>query len=177
MKKNSVTVQTVLDGKTFRRFAMFDAFSRQKRWRSPALFALILGTAGAVCFALHTQRGAVLLGVVLLTVALGLPAAYFLNYFFSVRAQAGKLDAGGGKEVYTLRLDGEGVRATQGENTAEFPWAELMCAYRVEGCVYLYAAERRAFLLPERCGGGEAWRMIQKHMPEEKIFDRCGGAP
>lgn len=170
-----MTVQAVLDGETFRRFAMFDVFYRQKRWRSPALFALILGASAAVCFALHERRGAVLLGTVLLAVALGLPAAYFLNYFFSVRAQGKKLDGGGGKAAYTLFLDGEGVRVTQGENAVEFSWEALLCAYRVKGCVYLYAAERKAFLLPERCGGDRAWEMLRKHMAEEKLFDRCAG--
>lgn len=176
LKDNGVTVQAVLDGATFRRFAMFDVFCHQKRWRSPALFALILGAAAAICFVLHERRGAVLLGSVLLAVALGLPAAYFLSYFLSVRAQAKKLDAGGGTAAYTVRLDGDGVRVTQGESAAEFSWVELLCAYRVEGCVYLYAAPRRAFLLPERCGGGGAWRMLQRHMAQERVFDRCGGA-
>lgn len=171
-----MTIQAVLDGGTFQRFAMFDVFYRQKRWRSPALFALILGAAAVICFVLHTRRGAVLLGTVLLAVALGLPAAYFLSYFLSVRARGKKLDAGGGTAAYTLRLDGDGVRVAQGEDTVEFRWGELLCAYRVEGCVYLYATAQRAFLLPERCGGDQAWRMIWKYMPEEKVFDRCGGA-
>lgn len=175
MSQKSAAVRAELDGKTFQRFALFDAFYRKKVWRRPALFAAILGASAAVCFLFHGRRGAVPLGVVLLAVGLGLPGAYFLSYRLSVRAQAKGLDAGRGKTAYTVRLDGASVRVTAGEEQAEFPWEGLLCAYRVKGCVYLYAAERRAFLLPDACGGDRAWTVIRDNLPREKVFDLCGG--
>ncbi|MBD5133172.1 MAG: YcxB family protein [Clostridiales bacterium] len=174
MDQKSVTVRAELDGKTFQRFALFDTFIRKQGWRRPALFAAILGASSVVCFALHERRGAVLLGAVLLVVALGLPGAYFLSYWLSLRARAKALDANRGQPAYTVRLDGERVRVTAGKEQADFPWGELLCAYRAKGCVYLYAAERRAFLLPDACGGERAWPVIRDNLPKEKVFDLRG---
>ena len=77
MKSGPLTLEARVTPEVFREFAFFDTFRRQKRWRGPALFALMMGGFAAVCFALRESREqAVLIGTVLLVVGLGLPAAY-----------------------------------------------------------------------------------------------------
>lgn len=92
VNEHELTVMVHIDGRLFRNFALFDTFRRQRKWVSPALFAAIMIGFSCVCFALRGQaEQAVLLGGTLLAVGLLLPAAYFLNFFLSVRTQVKKL--------------------------------------------------------------------------------------
>ena len=94
MKSGPLTLEARVTPEVFREFAFFDTFRRQKRWRGPALFALIMGGFAAVCFALRESREqAVLIGTVLLVVGLGLPAAYVLSFYLSVRRREKALKA------------------------------------------------------------------------------------
>lgn len=173
MEKQTITVPARIDAGTFRRFALFDTFVRQKRWRSPALFAAILLAASGVCLAFGTgRRGAGLLSAVLALVALGLPAAYVGSFLLSVRKQGKRLGLDGARVIYTLRLSGDGVLTTSGREQSELPWERVFCAYRAAGCVYLYAAPQRAFLLPEDGQGDAVWALMTRHLPPEKCVDR-----
>ena len=58
-----ITIPVRLDAATFRGFAIFDTLKRQKRWKSPAIFAAILMASAIVCFAMNSKADqAVLLG-------------------------------------------------------------------------------------------------------------------
>lgn len=169
-------VEVRLNEKDFFRFSLFDAFSRNRVWLRPAVFAAILGVCAAVCFVLHQRRGAVLLGSVLLIVALGLPAAYFLSFFLSLRRQARAQELARGKYVYTLELhDGEeGISVDNGRERAAFPWAQVFHAYRRPDAAYLYVTPQRAFLLPDHCAQGAAdalWALIERRLPEPRRTD------
>lgn len=166
-----VKIQVRLDGREFMKFSWFDALRHKKIWRRPALFAAILGTAAEVCFVLHEQRGAVLLGSVLLVVALGLPAAYFLSFFLSLRRQSAGL--GGGKHVYTLDLhdDGQGITVDNGNEHAAYPWKQIFHVYRSETASYFYITPQRAFLIPHDCvrdGVDELWALIRRWVPADR---------
>lgn len=152
-------------------FGLFDAFRRNKSWLRPALFAAILGAAAAACFVLHQRRGAVLLGSVLLVVALGLPAAWSLSFFLSLREQSAGF--AGGKYVYTLELydDPRGIAVDNGAEQAAYPWEQVYHVYRRPAASYLYIAPRRAFLIPHHCveGGAEAlWALLGRWVPEDR---------
>lgn len=172
MKHPVITVQAKIDPGAFRSFALFDAFLRQKRWRGLALFAGIMAVFSGVCFAAGSrQEQAVLLGGVLLAVGLGLPAVYVISYLLSVGRQARRLGLSASRTVYTLHFSEEGVLVVSGKERTEFRWAELFCAYRVKGGVYLYANPRKAFLLP-RDGQTEAvWQMITAHAAPDQLHD------
>lgn len=166
-------VEVRLNEKDFFRFSLFDAFSRRRAWLRPAVFAAILGACAALCFALHQRRGAVLLGSVLLIVALGLPAAWFLSFFLSLRRQAREQGLAGGKYVYTLDLhDGEeGISVDNGREHAVFPWAQMFHAYRHPDAAYLYVTPQRAFLIPDHCVQGAAgalWALIERRLPQQR---------
>ena len=62
-----MTLHVELDGRTFRRFALFDAFKREGRWRRPVLFACIMLAFSCVCLV----GGSVLLASVFSIIGLG----------------------------------------------------------------------------------------------------------
>lgn len=166
-----MNIQVRLDAREFMEFGWFDALRHKKIWRRPALFAAILGVSALICFALHDRRGAVLLGGVLLTVALGLPAAWFLTFYLSLRRQGAGL--AGGSHVYTLELhDGEGgIAVDNGAERASYPWTQVFWAYRSARATYLYITPQRAFLIPHDCvpgGAEELWALIRRQIPADR---------
>lgn len=171
MERQTLMIPARIDAGVFRRFALYDTFVRQARWKAPALFAAILGAASAVCFAMRRSReGAVLLGGVLLAVGLGLPAFYVLNYLWSVQKQGKRLDSS--RIAYTLHLREEGLLVAAGQERAEYPWEALHLACRVPDCIYIYVTPQRAFLLPECQKSEAAWALLQEKLPETKRRDR-----
>ncbi|MBP5749666.1 MAG: YcxB family protein [Firmicutes bacterium] len=169
----ALTIAANIDRKTFRRFAMFDAFIRRKAWRNPALFALILSAAALVCFALRrTREEAVLLGSVLLGVGLLLPLVWIGNYALSVDRQAKRLGLSADKAQYYVTLFPERLHVEKGKEKADFPWEDVHAAYRAEGCIYLYVSPTRAFLLPDSADTERAWAMIEASLEPGKLVRR-----
>ena len=166
-------VEVQLNQKDFISFGWFDALRHKKVWRRPALFAAILGAAAVVCFVLHDRHGAALLGYVLLAVALGLPAAWFLSFYLSLRRQAQAAGFSGGKYAYTLKLhdDDRGIAVDNGTEHAAYPWEQVFHVYRSKTASYLYITPQRAFLMPHSCvkGGADGlWELIKRHVPENR---------
>lgn len=171
MERKTLMIPSRIDAETFRRFALYDTFVRQGRWRAPALFAAILGASAAVClFMRQSREGAALLGGVLLAVGLGLPVFYVANFLWSVRKQGKRLD--GSQIAYTLHFKEEGLLAVAGQERAEYPWENIFLVCRVQGCIYIYVGPQKAFLLPD-CGESEAaWALLQEKVPPEKRRER-----
>lgn len=172
-------IEVRLTEKEFIRFGWFDAVRVKRAWRGPALFAAILGAAAVLCFVLHSRRGAVLLGGALLLVALGLPAAWFLNFGASLRRQAKAAGLSEEKHVYTLELrDGEeGVTVDSGKEHAAYAWQQVFHVYRNGTASYLYITPQRAFLIPHDCieGGPDAlWALVGRQVPAERQTDAAG---
>ena len=172
-------IEVRLTEKEFIRFGWFDAIRVKRAWRGPALFAAILGGAAILCFILHARRGAVLLGGVLLLVALGLPAAWFVNYGASLRKQAKAAGLSEEKHVYTLELqDGEGgVTVDSGKEHTAYSWQQVFHVYRNKTASYLYITPQRAFLIPHDCveGGPDAlWTLVGRHVPAGRQTGAAG---
>lgn len=176
--EGDITIPVKIDAPVFRRFAVFDTLCRQKRWRSPALFAVIMAVFACVCLSMQgRQRGALLLGVVLLIIGLGLPAAYFLSFFLSVRTQIKKLGLSRQRDAYTLCLDKKGLEVFDGKENAFYPWETFYGAYRRKDVVYLYVSARRAYLLPDSQAGekaGAIWDLLMQSLPADRVFGRGG---
>lgn len=148
----TITAVSRIDEKTFRRFAYFDTFSLKKRYRKPLLFAAIMLAFALCCLVLLGGRPqARLIGGVLLAVGVLLPAAYFLSFALSVRAQVKAMKLSAAREAYRLTMTGEGVEiaSADGKERVQREWKQVYGAYRVKGCIYLYAHPTRAFLLPD----------------------------
>lgn len=165
-------IQVRLSEKQFIRFSLFDVFHRRKGWRTPSVFALIMGVFAVACFVMRERRGAVFLGGVLLAVAIGLPLAYFLSYFLSLSAQAKAQKLAEGKYVYTLDLNDEKeIRIVNRKEHAAYPWEQVYHVYRNRDAIYLYITERKAFLIPFDCVNGEEnhlWALLERKIPEDR---------
>lgn len=178
-KTNVLSVPVQIDTAIFREFALFDVWTRQKRWQRPLVFALILLAGAVICFTQVGRReGAALLGTVLTVVGLGLPLVYFGMFFRSVSQQAKKMGLSAPKDVYRVDLDETGVRMypagqqDKEEAAVSRPWAEVYGAWRTPGAIYLYGNATQAYLLPaEQIPGGadRAWELLQTHLPAEKL--------
>lgn len=172
--EGGITIPVKIDAPVFRRFAIFDTLYRQKRWRSPALFAFIMAVSACVCLSMQDrQKGALLLGIVLLIIGLGLPAAYFLSFFLSVRTQIRKLGLSRQRDAYTLCLDKKGLEVFNGKEKTFYQWDSFYGAYRRKDGVYLYVSARQAYLLPDSQAGGKAgaiWDLIRQSLPADRLF-------
>lgn len=176
MAKKELLIPARITPPVFQEFAVYDAMGRQKRWRGPLLFALVLVTLSVLCYIWTAGwswgRWA---GAALLALGLGFPAAYFVNFFSSVKAQARRLGGEKAPIAYTVRLREEGVLAESGKERVVLSWQQLHAAVRLQHSVCIYVTERQAYLLPGEAGereGDEIWDWIQGHMDEEKRTDR-----
>ena len=175
MAKTRITVRVRMDGRTFRRFAFYDTFVKNKRWKSPAIFALLMTVFAAVCFLFHQKEGAVMLGSVLLAVGLGMPVVYGLSFLLSVSAsiKAQKLPRPAYEVTLTNQEDGIFIRslAAGKDEAVTLRWNSLHAVHRAKGCIYLYAIPAKAFLLPDGqadASPDEVWTMITRNLSEPK---------
>lgn len=167
-----ITIPVTLSRAAFRRFAIFDTFRRQRRWRLPIGFMLILLTFSVYLYLQTDKPQSALIATVLLLIGIGLPAVYFASFYVNLQksVKQNRLP----RLVYTLSLrDGDlTIRSeTRKDETLTLQWTQLFAAYRARGAVYLYVLPTRAFLLPD----GQAdvpddalWAFIQK-----RLKDKC----
>ena len=175
MAKSSIAIHVKMDGRTFRRFAFYDTFVKNKRWKSPATFALLMTAFAAACFLFHHKEGAVMLGVVLLSVGLGMPVVYGLSFLMSVSAsiKAQKLPRPASEVILSNQAEGIFIRSlADGRNEhLTLRWDSLHAVHRAKGCIYLYAIPTKAFLLPDGqadASPNEVWAMITRNLDQSK---------
>lgn len=93
MRPDTIVTSSRIDKSIFCRFAIFDSMIFRKHFRSPAVFAGIMGVFACICY---TQIGkaeqAALLGNVLLGIGLILPAVYFGHFYMDLQNQAKSLN-------------------------------------------------------------------------------------
>ena len=174
-----LSVPVRMNTAAFREFSAFDVLTRQKRWRRPLLFALLMLAFAIICFTQVGQReGAALLGTVLTVIGIGLPIVYFASFFHSVTQQAKRLGLDTPKDVYRVELTDAGVQVLdagqqdQQRAAHHYAWDSLYGAWRTDGAVYLYVEAGKAYLLPgNQIPGGmdAAWAIVQAHLHAEKL--------
>ena len=171
--RQSIVIPVRLDEKTFRRFARFDMLRLRKRWVKPALFALIL-CAFAFLALISRKPQSGMIAAVLLAVGLGLPLVYIGMFLSQVNLQADKWKLGKGRPVYTVTLrsrDFTVLSEQKAGETVTVDWKDAAQAFRMKGCIYLYASPAKAFLLPDGQADApdqEVWAMIMTHLGADK---------
>lgn len=179
MKKDVIIVPVKIDDEIFREFAWFDCLRHRKRWRPPVIFAAILLGFAAVCFAMNGRaEQATLLGIVLSSVGVLLPAAYFLNFSLSISTQIKRLGLSSSKQPYTVTFRDDDVDVVANAGHTSFSWNAIYRAYRVRGGVYMYVSAARAYLLP--CGQATVsddalWNALEQKLSADKLVDKSGG--
>ena len=169
MKRAEYTIPVQLDAGTFKRFCRFDMLRLRRRWVRPAVFALILIAFAAVAL-VSGKAQAGMITAVLLAVGLGLPLVYVGSFLSQVNMQVMRHGLSKPRRVYTVQLDGRGVRVQndqKAEAQVEVPWKDVQAAFRAKDCIYLYVNAARAFLLP--AGQADAddealWAFIRERM-------------
>ncbi len=114
------------------------------------LFASILTVSAIISFIMHTVDGAVMLGLVLLLVGLGVPVVYFVNFFLSLQKQVKLQNLNPPRLVYTLHFE-ENSDAIEISNETEhvrYQYKDVYHAYYEKDSIYLFITKDRAFLLP-----------------------------
>lgn len=166
-------IDVILTESLFRRFTMFDILKRRKMWRSPVIFASILGGCAIVCFLMHHVDGAVLLGSVLLAVGLGMPAVYFSTFFSSLHKEIKNQKLKPARQVYTLELTGQpdGIFIRNKTEKATYKWEQVFHVYKDKNATYLFLSAQRGFILPHECvpnGGDSLWELITSMLPDTR---------
>ena len=145
------------------------------------LFSLLLPKTTAI----YARDGFVIVGLGWILISptlsgllmgLGL-AVVMLNvglYFLNVETQVARQRLKDRPLVYSLTLDEDGARITNGQRTeppVAIPWDRLLAAYAHRGDIYLYVNPERALILPE----GQAsvptdalWGYLEKHLDKGK---------
>lgn len=169
-------IEVILTEAIFRRFTMFDILKRRQMWKSPAMFAGILGTCAIICYIMHHVDGAVMLGSVLLLVGLGMPLVYFVNFFSSLKKQIIAYGLKRPQHVYTLELTdkAKGISITNEREHADYEWKNVHHVYRDTMATYLFMTAQRAFILPDTCmeeGPDALWKLIAKRVPKDRCTD------
>ena len=169
----TIVIPVRLDERTFRRFARFDMFRLRKRWLRPAVFALIL-CAFAFAALMTRKQESGMIAAVLLAIGLGLPIVYIGMFLSQVNLQAEKWHLGKGRRVYTVTLRMRDITVMNDNKPGEvatIPWEEARQAFRMPGCIYLYASPVKAFLLPDGQANApdeELWNMIVACLGKDK---------
>ena len=148
----------------------------QKAWTiriGMIVFALILcAFAFVALFSRRPQSG--MIAAVLLAVGLGLPIVYVGMFLSQVNLQAEKWKLGKGRPVYTVTLRSRDFTVVSDQKAGEavtVPWNEAAQAFRMRGCIYLYASPAKAYLLPDGQADApdiEVWNMIVSHLGADK---------
>ena len=111
---------------------------------------------------------------VLLSVGLGLPIVYVGMFLSQVNLQADKWKLGKGRPVYTVTLHSRDFTVVSDQKAGEavtVDWKDAAQAFRMPGCIYLYASPAKVFLLPDGQADApdqEVWAMIMTHLGADK---------
>ena len=172
-----IVVPVHLDARTFRRYCAFDALKRQRRWYWPVLTSMLLITAALAGLLGLIPMSAALSGLLM---GLGL-AIIMLNvglYLLSIEVQVARQRLKDRPLVYTLSLDEDGLRVTNGqsaESAVVLPWDKLWAAFAHRGDIYLYVNSEKALILPE----GQAsvpsdtlWSYLERHLGKDRCLKR-----
>ena len=172
-RRHTIVIPVRLTENTFRRFARFDMLRLRKRWVRPALFALILCAFAFVALISRKPQSG-MIAAVLLAIGLGLPLIYVGMFLSQVNLQADKWKLGKGRLIYTVTLRSQDFTIISHQKAGEavtVPWNEAAQAFRMKGCIYLYAAPTKAFLLPDGQADApdeEVWAMIMTQLGADK---------
>lgn len=174
---HAITVHVKIDSSIFGRFALFDTFIRQRRYKAPLLFLAIFFVFSLIAFAAGKEQS-VMLGTLLLAVGFFLPLAYLLSFLIQVHDQCRRLGLKTPRPAYTLNLTQMELRVIndmKSEAELRLPYDALHGVYRVKGAYYLYVAPTRAFILPDAqntLSPAQMWDYLSERLAQDKLHGK-----
>ena len=168
--ENVVTFTSRITPACFIRFGFFDNYRIREKWKMPMIFS---GTFLALSLLAWHLSGKVSgtdtwmkIGLYL---AVAIPITNVASLFAGILYQAGKHDLSKQTVNYLVILGPKGIGVVHRTEHANCSWEHIYHVYRVPGCIYLYVAFDKAFLLPEAGNTESAWDMIKEHVEPQKI--------
>ncbi|MDR2940832.1 MAG: hypothetical protein LBV08_11035 [Clostridiales bacterium] len=154
-----LNIDVVIDGRIFKKFALFDGFVVKKMWRAPLIFFAIMSASAIICIILRGKsEQALLLAALLFIIGAGLPAVYLYKFINSINIQIKKLGLETPRKIYSLNFS-EGSDGFSASNIDGGPvfykWADLFHVYRHKGCTYIYVNKNKAYIAPENQSGAQ----------------------
>lgn len=163
-----------MQAETFRKFAWFNTMKLRKAWRNPFIFFLIFVISSILCFLQYPSDGAIMLGILLLIIGIGLPVLYLINFNRSISQEIKKHKLNHNPLVYTLTFTEEELQVLAGDQRANYPWEILYRAYQKSDAIYLYVTPARGFILPyyaSKISPENVWNALVKYMGTEKTIE------
>lgn len=171
MKINALTAHVRIDSRIFRRFALFDTFIRQRKWKAPALFLAILLVFSEISFISGKEQSG-MIGTLLLAIGVLLPLAYLLSFLLQVQDQCKRLGLKNPRPVYTLNLTETELRVIndmRAEDELRLAYDTLYSVYHRKDACYIYISSSRAFILPHTQNSlspSQMWDFLHERLPE-----------
>ncbi len=182
MENRSITTAVNLNNEIFKRFAWFDAFFRQGRFKLLLGFAVIMSAFGviALLFAPGDTDSSALV-FILFGVGLLLPTAHVLQFSSSLNKQCKLYGLKNGKYVYTITLADDEISISDGKGeNAKHKLEMLHKIYVDEDASYIYVIKQKAFLLPYKDinGGKDVFlKYIENNIKDKQIIKYIGRKP
>ena len=180
-KNTTLSTSVKMNAAQFRQFAAFDVLKRQKRWIRPLVFIVLMLVFAGICYSqIGKREGALLLGIVLTVVAIGLPICYFGSYFHSVSQQAKRMGLTTPQNVYRVDITPENLHvqdAGRGGRTGkehDYAWESLFGVWKTKDAVYIFVEPSRAYILPgaQIKGGTEAaWQLLKERVSADRLHE------
>ena len=163
-----ITVHSKIYPDTFTKFSRINAYKKNKIWKNPLLFMIIMLAFATVCYInVGKREGALLLGIVLTIVGLLLPVVYIFQFENSIKKQSKIMRLEKGREAYALILSDDGVMIKSGADAKrdvmqKCTWDDFKEVWRKDNDMYLYANKGNAYILADQ--KEEVWDALTSHI-------------
>lgn len=180
MNKRNLHIAVRLGPASFKNFAVFDAMTKQQKWRTPVMIGAVGIIGGLICFLLQDMsENMFLLGVFLMVLGMFVPSMYFRKFYASIQEQTVRMKIEEPRQVYTIELgaDPNGIvyyHPKEKTPAGAYAWKEIDSVWRTEKAIYLYVDPTHALLIPDTTKNvrqDEVWELVKQQAKPEKLHD------
>ena len=180
LAQKPILISVTLSARTFKKFAVFNAMRRQRRWILPVGMAVICFGFSIASFTFQeTLPWGNTLGSILSALTVLIPFGYFRSFYSSVDKQAERMKLTEPRHVYSIELaeTPESIRfyyPGDKEPSDRFSWRSIEGAWRTEHAIYIYVTPERALLIPDiikNADHDKLWEFLQKQLGPDKMHD------
>ena len=177
MSNNCYKLPITLNDKSFKDFIIFDAKTKNHRFKTIIALTVSFFMLSTFCFAsVETNETASIWGVILVALSVIIPTWYFKSFRNMITEQTRKMNLTKPRHVYTVHLyHGErGIEFYYPEEktpSQTYSWESIHGAWRSANAIYLYVTEKQAILIPDYMTKNpkELWAFLEKELDKKKL--------
>jgi len=167
---DTITVDCLIDKKTFMDFSKFHRFKANKRSWNLLLFPAML-----LCFAIFNWFiGNHILGWIILVISILIPAWSLTLFYLSILKQIETFKLNDPRVFYTLTFSENGIHIRNKKEKVNYQWKQVYKIFRTERSFYLYMTPMNAFIIPadslQDHTMEDVWSFFGKHMDADKLI-------